>query len=123
MPRHLFVPLLAGLAVLPACSLRPTYQVRVVNDSNATVVAVVRRDRTLAEDETLAQARIKPGRTEVLGPVTADPLDPVDLLVARPEDLQSLPDAHRLSRGSWTATITDAPITTWHRFDVELKRD
>lgn len=121
--RRAAIALLAAAVLLPACSLRPTYQVRVINDSSNTLVAVIRRDRTLADDETLAQARVRPNAEVVLGPVEADPLDPVDLLISRPEDLQTLPQEHRLSRGNWTATVNDAPIETWHRFTVQISKD
>lgn len=114
-----------GLAalLLPACSVRPTYQVRVENTSSRTIVAQIRRDRTLDSDEILAQARIRPNQEATLGPATADPFDRVDLLVARPEDLQSLPMETRLSRGNWQAAVTDAPISTWHQFSVQLTKE
>lgn len=124
MPSRLATPLLlAGLALLPACSIRPTFEVRVENLSSSTVVAQLVRDRTLDDDEILGVARIRPDAAATLGPASADPLDPVYLRVARPEDLQSLPDNHRIGRGRWVATITDAPITTWHRFAVSIEKD
>lgn len=115
--------LLSAAATLPACSIRPSYQVRVENNSSRTIVAQIRRDRTLDDDEILAQARIRPDEEATLGPASADPLDRVDLLVARPEDLQSLPQENRLSRGNWRAQINDAPISTWHRFEVQLTKE
>lgn len=127
MPRRtrstLVAALLPTLALLPACSLRPSFEVRVENLSSSTVVAQLVRDRTLDGDEILAQARIRPDAAATLGPASADPLDPVHLRLARPEDLQSLPDNHKLSRGRWIATVTDAPITTWHRFAVSIEKD
>lgn len=125
-PRAVFGPfalLLAVAGLLGGCSVRPTYQVRVQNDSSSTVAALLRRDRPMQDDETLAQARIGPGEEATLGPVEADPLDPVELLIARPEDMQTSPRTHRLSRGQWHAVVGDASMDSWHSVSVQVNRD
>lgn len=114
---------LAAAGLLTGCSVRPTYQVRVQNDSSSTVSAVLRRDRPMQDDETLAQARIGPGEEATLGPVDADPLDPVELLIARPEDMQTSPRTHRLARGQWQALVGDASMDSWHSVSVQVTRD
>lgn len=112
--------LFAAALALPACSVRPMYQVRVENDSSLTLVAQITRDVSFEDDEVLAQTRVRPNQSAVLGPVSSDPLQHVELLVSRPGDLQTLPEKFRLSRGSWIATVSDAPISTWSRFSVQL---
>ena len=114
------VATLAVLLTLPACSVRPMYQVRIENDSSMTLVAQISRDVSFEDDEVLAQTRVRPNQSALLGPVSADPLQHVELLVSRPGDLQTLPEKFRLSRGSWIATVSDAPISTWSRFSVQL---
>ena len=122
--RSMLPTLAACCAVtLTGCSLRPSYQVRVINDSTSTVIAQLRRDRAMDSDEIMDRARVRPGAEAALGPAVADPLDPVDLLVSRPDDIQSIPLRHRLRRGSYTATIHDAPVSTWHRFTVTVEKD
>ena len=118
-----FVFALTAAGLLGGCSVRPTYLVRVQNDSSSTVAAVLRRDRPMQDDETLAQARIGPGEEATLGPVEADPLDPVELVIARPEDMQTSPRTHRLSRGQWQALVGDASMDSWHSVSVQVSRD
>jgi len=113
---------LAASALLPACSVRPMYQVRITNGSSGTLVAQISRDVSFEDDEVLAHARVRPNQQATLGPVSADPFQHVELLVSRPGDLQTMPEKMRLSRGSWIATVSDAPISTWSRFSVQLTK-
>ncbi|GEM_PF-1365280 len=112
--------LAAGL--LTACSVRPQYMVRVENNSSVTVIAQISRDVSFEDDEVLAQQRVRPNADVTLGPVASDPLQRVELLVSRPGDLHTLPEKFGLSRGSWVARVTDAPVSTWTPFRVQLSK-
>lgn len=121
-PTTIAAALLASAPMLTACSVRPQYMVRVENNSSGTVVAQIVRDVSFEDDEVLAQERVRPNAVATLGPVAADPLQKVELLVSRPGDLQTLPETFKLSRGSWVAGVADAPISTWSRFRVQLTK-
>ncbi|MFK7883948.1 MAG: hypothetical protein AB8F26_07185 [Phycisphaerales bacterium] len=116
------IPLALVAFSLVGCSVRPMYQIRIDNSSSGTVIAQLARDVSFDDDQVLGQVRVRAGDEATLGPVSADPLQRVELLVSRPGDLQSLPEKLRVSRGSWTATVTDAPISTWSRFRVQLTK-
>ncbi len=128
-PERLGLPMrtrpIAGLALaacLTGCSVNPTYEVRVVNESSMTVDAALTNARNLVRQETLASARIPPNREAVLGPIEAPPLDPVELRVARPEDMGATPERHRLRRGRWTATVAGAGQDSWEPVSVRVER-
>lgn len=116
--------LLAALLLAPlgACSIKPTYEVRVVNESGVTVVATIANTRNIARSETMARAVVRPNAEATLGPVEGVPLDPVELQVSRPEDMHTLPDRTKLGRGVWTATITDASGDSWNPFGVRVEK-
>jgi hypothetical protein len=105
------------------CSVTPTYEVRVVNDSPMTVQATLTNARNLVRQEVIAEARLAPNSESVLGPVEAAPLDPVELRVARPEDMAMIPARTRLSRGRWTAVVSDAGDESWSPLSVRVTRD
>ena len=111
-----------ALPVLGACSVSPEYLVRVENDSGVTVVASIVNNRSITRPETLAQARLGPNAHAVLGPVSAPPLDPVELRVALPSDMGTLPARHKLSRGRWDAAVTDAGPDAWQPFGLVVDR-
>lgn len=107
-------------ALLGGCSLSPTYEVRVVNESGVTVIAAITNTRNIARNETLAQATVRPNTEVTLGPVDGVPLDPIELQISRPEDMQTLVERTRLSRGVWTATVSDAAGDSWNRYAVRV---
>lgn len=108
------------LAPLGACSMSPTYEVRVVNESSVTVVATIANTRNIARNETLAQATVRAKREVTLGPVVGVPLDPIELQISLPEDMQLLSERTRLTRGVWTATISDTSGDSWSRYAVRV---
>lgn len=119
----------ALLGVIPlllaqiGCSVTPTYQVRVVNESNMTIEAAVMNTRNIARQETMARARIGPNSEATLGPVDAPPMDPVELQIGRPEDLGVSSNRHRLRRGNWTATVRGTRGDSWEPIAVTVERD
>jgi hypothetical protein len=114
------IPLLLAQA---GCSVTPTYQVRVVNESNLTVEAALMNTRNIARQETMARARIGPNSEATLGPAEAAPLDPVELQIGRPEDLGVSSNRHRLRRGNWTATVRGSRADSWEPISVTVEKD
>lgn len=105
------------------CSVTPTYQVRVINESNMTIDAAVMNTSNMVRPVTLAQARLGPNSEATLGPVDAPPLDPVQLQIGRPDDLGVASSRNRLRRGNWTATVRGSRADTWEPVAVTLVRD
>jgi hypothetical protein len=105
------------------CSMTPTYQVRVVNESTMTVDAAIMNTRNLARHEALARVRLGPNSEAVLGPVEAPPLDPVELQVARPEDMGVMARRHKLGRGNWKATVAGSGVDSWEPIAVSVERE
>ncbi len=103
--------------------MRPTYEVRVVNESSLTVDATIVNTRNLARHETLARVRLAPNTEGVLGPVDTPPLDPVELHVGRPEDMGVMPRRERLGRGTWKATVAGARVDSWEPISVTVERE
>lgn len=103
--------------------MRPTYEVRVVNDSSFTVDAVIMNTRNLARHESLARVRLAPNTEAVLGPVETPPMDPVELHVGRPEDMGVMARRHRLARGTWVATVAGARVDSWEPIALTVERE
>lgn len=85
-----------------------------------TVVATIANTRNIARNETLAQATVRAKREVTLGPVVGVPLDPIELQISLPEDMQLLSERTRLTRGVWTATISDTSGDSWSRYAVRV---
>jgi hypothetical protein len=113
----------ACLPGLVGCSVTPTYEVRVVNESTMTVDATIMNTRNLARHEALARVRLAPNTEAVLGPVEAPPLDPVELQVARPEDMGVMARRHKLGRGTWQATVAGSGVESWEPISVTVTRE
>lgn len=105
------------------CSITPTYEVRVVNESAMTVDAAIMNTRNLARHEALARVRLGPNSEAVLGPVEAPPLDPIELQVARPEDMGVMARRHKLGRGAWKATVAGSGVESWEPISVTVTRE
>lgn len=116
------LPVMVALCI-GGCSIRPVYQVRVINKSGVTVAASLIRDVAMDDDQSLAQATILPGQQATLGPAPADPLDPVELVVTRPQDARTFNTGRRLRRGNWTATVHDSGMDSWNPLTVAVTRD
>ncbi len=114
--------LLLAACVLPACSVRPSYGVRVVNGSGVPIAASIVNTRSITRPETLAHARVAPGDEAVLGPVQAQPMERVELQIDRPGDMGTIPVRQRLSRGNWAATVTGGS-DSWDALSVAVEKD
>lgn len=122
-PAAVLIPLgVAFAGGLSGCGISPVYEVRVVNESAVTVVASISNTRNIARVETLARVTVRPGTVETLGPVEGVPLDPIELQVSRPEEMQSLPERTRLGRGVWTATVSDGLGENWNSYTVRVEK-
>lgn len=116
---------LAMVLVLPlmgACSLNPTYTVRVNNDSNRTLRATLERRPTINEVIAMDSARVKPGSYAVLGPSEGRPLERVYIVIGDRTDLHALPESVELRRGSWEVTIGAGSMTDWGTYQLEVQK-
>lgn len=106
-----------------ACSVTPTYRVRVVNDSNTTLTASIVNTNSITRPETLAEARVSPKDEVVLGPVKAPPLEQVELRIGQPGDMGTLPVRNRLGRGNWKATVLTTHRDAWEPYSVSVEKE
>jgi len=71
----------------------------------------------------LESARVKSEDSIVLGPVEAPPLERVYIVIQSPENLHSIPESHKLMRGSYVVTVTDGSMSSWGAYEVSVKRE
>lgn len=126
MPRTRTITPLALLGsltlALGACSINPTYTVRIDNETNRTLRATLERRPTINEVISMDSARVKPGTSRVLGPSKARPLERVYIVIGDRTDLHAMPESLELRRGQWVVTIDAASMTSWGTYQLQLKK-
>lgn len=100
-------PLLALLALLAGCS--NTLEVRIHNATSSSLTVAIRVDRVGPRNESLDQATLKPDERVTLGPISAPPLEYIELAITRPGDLANVPTSRRIPRSDSSWTIAPDP--------------
>ena len=108
---------------LGGCGLTPTYTVRVENESSKAVLARLERRPSMNNMIVLDSARVDGESSKVLGPATAPPLERVYIVIQSPDNIHSLPESHKISRGSWVVTISDGSINSWGVYDISVSKE
>lgn len=113
---------LIGLTIT-GCGLTPTYTVRVENESSKAVLARLERRPSMNNMIVLDSARVDGESSTVLGPSEAPPLERVYIVIQSPNNIHSLPESHKISRGSWVVTISDGSINSWGVYDISVRKE
>ena len=71
----------------------------------------------------LDSARVKGESEAILGPHEAPPLERVYIVIQSTDNVHSLPESHKISRGSWVVTILDGSISSWGVYDISVRRE
>lgn len=114
--------MIAGAATLTACSISPTYTVRVENESNRPLRATLERRPTINEIISMDSAKVGPNESRILGPSTARPLERVYLVIGDRTDLHALPESVELRRGEWVVTIDAGSMTSWGTYELSVRK-
>jgi len=112
-----------AVIVLPACSVNPTYTVRVINDSRTSLSARIEHHPKFADAIILESILIKAGQEQTLGPVESPPMERVVLLIGGSNSSITDPEQFVIKRGSYTARVSRSTSTSWSPFDVSLLKD
>jgi len=105
------------------CSAIPVYTVRVDNQSSKAVMARLERRPSMNNMIVLDSARVKGESSAVLGPSEAPPLERVYIVIQSPDNIHSLPESHKISRGSWVVTISNGSINSWGVYDISVRKE
>lgn len=105
------------------CGLTPTYTVRVENESSKAVLARLERRPSMNNMIVLDSARVNGESSKVLGPAQAPPLERVYIVIQSPDNIHSLPESHKISRGNWVVTISDGSINSWGVYDISVRKE
>lgn len=108
---------------MTGCGLTPTYSVRVDNQSARTVLARIERRPSMNNMVMLDSARVRSESDVQLGPVEAPPLERVYIVIQSSENLHSVPESHKISRGNWVVTITDGSVSTWGAYEISVRKE
>lgn len=114
--------LASAMGTLGGCALNPTYTVRVDNETNRTLRVSLERRPTINDVTVADSGRVKPDSWVVLGPIEAQVLERVYVVVGDRTDLHAMPESVELSRGSWIVTIDAASITSWGTYELDVRK-
>lgn len=118
-----FAIIMIVISALTGCGITPTYTVRVENESSKAVLARIERRPSMNNMIVLESTRVNADSSVVLGPVEAPILERVYIVIQSPDNLHSLPESHKLMRGSYVVTITNGSIDSWGLYDISVKRE
>lgn len=108
---------------LGGCSVSPTYEVVVINDSRTNLNARIEHERKFDSAIILESVVVKAGTERSMGPVQAPPLERVVLTIGATGNSISPPENFVLKRGRYTARITDGTSTSWAPYEIQLVKD
>ena len=108
---------------MTGCGLTPTYTVRVDNQSAKSVLARIERRPSMNNMVMLDSARVSSESEVQLGPVDAPPLERVYIVIQSPNNLHSIPESHKISRGNWVVTITDGSVSSWGVYEISVRKE
>lgn len=116
------MPALAlGGLVLAMGACTSAYTVEVVNRTPRTVEARLVEGRGSFGGRVLASARVPADGVAVLGPSEATVGEPVQLIVARPQDMDALPRGVRVRPGHRTAVVEAGDAEAWGGLSVKVE--
>jgi len=118
----IFAALIAFACILPACSIVPTYTVRVENETNRPVRATLERRPTINQVIELDSARVGAESSAVLGPADAPPLERVYVVIGDRTDIHALPESVELNRGQWIVTLRAGSVTAWGTYHLDVRK-
>lgn len=118
----LIVLTLAGI-MLGGCSVNPTYEVRVINDSRTNLNARIEHHRKFDTPIMLESVVVKAGEERTLGPVESPPLERVVLVIGGSGSSIEAPESYVIKRGRYTARVSTGSSTSWARYEVSLLKD
>ena len=99
------------------------YSVRVDNQSAKGVLARLERRPSMNNMIVMDSARVAADSSTLLGPMEARPLERVYIVIQSPENIHSLPESYKISRGDWVVTITDGSISSWGAYDISVRKE
>jgi hypothetical protein len=109
--------------LLTGCGLTPSYTVRVENESSKAVLARIERRPSMNNMIVLDSGRVNAGGSRVFGPVEAPPLERVYIVIQSPENLHSLPESHKITRGSWVVTVSRGSMESWGAYEISVSKE
>jgi len=118
----LWMMLLGGL-LLTGCGLTPSYTVRVENESSKAVLARIERRPSMNNMIVLDSGRVNAGGSRVFGPVEAPPLERVYIVIQSPENLHSLPESHKITRGNWMVSVSRGSMESWGAYEISVSKE
>lgn len=68
-------------------------------------------------------ARVEGDSVVQLGPHEAPPLERVYIVIKSTDNGHSLPESHKIRRGSWVVTISDGSINSWGAYEISVRKE
>ncbi|MBL4809113.1 MAG: hypothetical protein JKY43_03525 [Phycisphaerales bacterium] len=109
--------------LLTGCSIKPTYTVRVLNDSTTNLNARIEHRPKFADAIILESITVKAGQEQTLGPVESPPMERVVLLIGAAGSSINDPEQFVIKRGSYTARISTGTSTSWTPYNISVLKD
>ena len=113
---------LAGMT-LGGCSINPTYEVVVINDSRTNLNARIEHERKFDSSIILESVVVKADSERTLGPVEAPPLERVVLMIGATGNSISPPEHYVLKRGKYTVRVSNGTSTSWAPYEIQMIKE